>query len=339
MALRRYGARTLIIVGVIALSVAAAVFAASRAEAKPLHQQALAPIRIGISTWDGYIGLVVASKEGYWKKHGLDVKYTVIEDPGQRFAAFKSGSLNAVATSVDTFARYWVKGIQAVQVLGLDASVGGDGIVATKDITTVSQLKGQKIGVNVGSVSQWLLAYALTQNHLSLKDVTMVDMTSGDAGAAFVAGRIKAAVTWQPWLSKAEASSNGHILVSTKQYPTIVADQVGFDRKFIKEHPDSVKAFIDGYSDALKLIRTNPNKAFADAKDYLGQTSAEIKATLLDLRLWSIPQSRAYYGTAAKPGAIYKIFGLSSKFWKDIGDTKSLAPAKQAIDGSFLQAR
>src|ERR671930_2480265 len=101
------------------------------------------PIKLAFSTWNGYMALVIASKEGYYKKHGLNVTYTVIEDPVQRFNAFKAGRLNAIATTVDTFSRTYAKGIKSVEVLGLDASAGGDGIVAGKSITKVEQLKGQ----------------------------------------------------------------------------------------------------------------------------------------------------------------------------------------------------
>src|SRR5207237_1106048 len=82
----------------------------------------------------------------------------------------------AIATTVDTYSRTVAKGIQSVEVLGLDASVGGDGIVAKKTIKNVGALKGQKVAVSAGSTSQWLLAYALSKQHLSLKDVNQIDL-------------------------------------------------------------------------------------------------------------------------------------------------------------------
>ena len=296
-----------------------------------------APIKLAFSTWNGYMALVIASKEGYYKKHGLNVTYTVIEDPVQRFNAFKAGSLNAIATTVDTFSRTYAKGIKSVEVLGLDASVGGDGIVAVKSITKVEQLKGESVAVSAGSTSQWLLAYVLSLHHLSLKDVKQIDLTSGDAGAAFAAGRVKVAVTWQPWLSRAEQNPNGHVLVSTKQYPTIITDHVAFAPSFVKQHPDEIRAFIAAYNDAMKLIKTNPDKAFADVKDYLGQSADDIKATMKDVPLWSVAQSKKYYGTKKKQGAIYKIFTKSAKFWKGIGEIKTVPSPKNAIDPTFVQ--
>ena len=214
------------------------------------------PIRIAFSTWNGYIGIVIGVKEGLFEKAGVKVDYTVVEDPVQRFNALKSGSLDAIATTPDTFSRTTAQGIETVQVLGLDASVGGDGIVAENSIESVADLAGQKVGVSAGSTSQWFLAYVLDQNGMSLDDVEQVDMTSGDAGSAFAAGKIPAAVTWEPWLSKTKKNPDGHVVVSTEKYPTIITDQVAFAPDFLKEHPDSVRAFIKGYQAAMSPIKT-----------------------------------------------------------------------------------
>jgi NitT/TauT family transport system substrate-binding protein len=320
-----------------ALAVAAGGSGKSSPSASVFVAKGKTPIKLAFSTWNGYMALVIASKEGYYKKHGLNVTYTVIEDPVQRFNAFKAGSLNAIATTVDTFSRTYAKGIKSVEVLGLDASAGGDGIVADKSITKVEQLKGQSVAVSAGSTSQWLLAYVLSLHHMSLKDVKQIDLTSGDAGAAFAAGRVKVAVTWQPWLSRAEQNPNGHVLVSTKKYPTIITDHVAFAPSFVKQHPDEVKAFIAAYNDAMKLIKANPDKAFGDVKAYLGQSADDIKATMKDVPLWTVAQSKKYYGTKKRPGAIYKIFTKSAKFWKGIGEIKTVPSPKNAIDSSFVQ--
>jgi NitT/TauT family transport system substrate-binding protein len=297
----------------------------------------VAPIRIGFSTWNGYIGIVIGVKEGLFKKAGVDVKYTVVEDPVQRFNALKAGSLDAIATTPDTFSRTTAQGIKTVQVLGLDASVGGDGIVAENSVKSVTDLKGKKVGVSPGSTSQWFLAYVLNQDGMSLKDVEQVDMTSGDAGSAFATGKIPVAVTWEPWLSKAQKNPDGHVVVSTEKYPDIITDQVAFAPDFLKQHPDSVRAFIKGYLDAVDLLKSDPDKALADVTDYLGQSPDEIKATMKTVPIWGLDESKKYYGTKDDPGPIYDIFDKSAKFWMDTGEIKSMPDAKAAIDPSFIQ--
>jgi NitT/TauT family transport system substrate-binding protein len=296
-----------------------------------------APIKLAFSTWNGYIGLVVGVKEGFFDKAGVHVDYTVIEDPVQRFNAFKAGSLNAIATTVDTFSRTYAKGIQSVMVLGLDASVGGDGIVAKKDITSVEQLKGQTVAVSQGSTSQWLLAYVLDQHGLSLDDVKQTDLTSGDAGAAFVAGRVPVAVTWEPWLSRAEQNPDGHVLASTKQYPDIITDEVAFSPDFVKEHPDSIRAFLKGYAMAVDFLKSNQDQAFADVTDYLGQKPDDIKAVMETVPIWSIDDSKKFFGTKDNPGPIDDIFTKSAEFWKNLGEIDNVPDPSQAIDPSFLQ--
>jgi hypothetical protein len=86
----------------------------------------------------------------------------------------------------------------------------------------------------------------------------------------------------------------------------------------------------------MNLIKTNPDKAFADVKDYLGQTPEEIKATMKDVPLWTVAQSRKYYGRPGKPGPIYSIFNKSAAFWKSIGEIKVVPKPQPYITSRFL---
>ena len=72
----------------------------------------------GVPPVFGSVVTYVAKEEGFFKKHGVNVKYTVIEDPVQRFNALKAGKLNAIATTVDTFSRTNAEGIASTMVLG-----------------------------------------------------------------------------------------------------------------------------------------------------------------------------------------------------------------------------
>ncbi|MDQ3889962.1 MAG: MetQ/NlpA family ABC transporter substrate-binding protein [Actinomycetota bacterium] len=296
----------------------------------------LAPIKLAFSTWNGYAGLVIGVEKGIFKDEGVEISYTVIEDPVQRFNALKAGKLDAVATTPDTFSRNYARGIETVQVLGLDASVGGDGIVAKKEITSVKQLKGQTVAVSEGSTSQWFLAYVLDQAGLSLDDVKQVNLTSGDAGAAFAAGRVPVAVTWEPWLTKAEKNPDGHVLVSTKKYPAIITDQVGFTPEFVNDHPETVQAFVRAYGKVMNYVNSNPDEAFGYAKEYLGQSVDEIKTVLETVPLWTLDDSRKYYGTSGNRGTIYDIFTESAEFWKSIGEIDSVPKPDDAIDPTFI---
>ena len=44
-------------------------------------------------------------------------------------------------------------------------------------------------------------------------------MTAADAGAAFVAERVDAAVTWEPWLTRGRQAPHGHLLIDSSKHP------------------------------------------------------------------------------------------------------------------------
>jgi NitT/TauT family transport system substrate-binding protein len=293
-------------------------------------------IRLAFSTWNGYAGLVAGVEGGIFKAEGLDVSYDVIEDPVQRFNAFRAGEFDAIATTPDTFSRNYARGIETVQVLPLDRSLGGDGIVAENDITSVDQLEGQTVAVSQGSTSQWFLGYVLDQKGLSLDDVKQANLTAADAGAAFAAGRVPNAVTWEPWLTRAEENPDGHILASTKDYPNIITDGVAFSPDFVDENPDTVQKFVRAYGKVMDLVESDPDKAFGYVTDYLGQSVAEIKATLGTVPLLTLEEGAEFLGSADNPGPAYDVFEQSAEFWQSIGEIDEVPAPDDAIDPSFI---
>src|SRR5256714_5884314 len=166
----------------LAIAVAAALAACGGSPSTSSGGKFNGTIHIASSTWTGYAALYVGDKQGIWKKHGLTVDFTDVEDPVQRLNALNAGQLQGMASTVDAFARAASQGVPAVQVWPIDASVGGDGILAKNEIKDVKSLKGKSVAVNQGSVSEWFLAQVLTRNGMTLGDVKEQNMTSGDAG-------------------------------------------------------------------------------------------------------------------------------------------------------------
>jgi NitT/TauT family transport system substrate-binding protein len=41
-------------------------------------------------------------------------------------------------------------------------------------------------------------------------------MNPDDAGAAFAAGQLDVAVTWEPWITKVSGEKKGHVIFSSK---------------------------------------------------------------------------------------------------------------------------
>lgn len=321
----------------ITSAAALVLVAATLAPARDAHGASMIPLRIAFSTWTGYGPLVVGAQQHIWAKYGLDVSYTVIESPSDRRDALRAGRLDGAATTVDTFSRWAGQSVPMVQVFGIDTSQGGDGIVAKKSITSVKQLKGKTVALNVGSTSEWFFDYVLGQNGMSVNDVNVVDMpSSGVAGSTFVAGKVDAAVTWEPWLGRAKKAPFGHVLVSSKAYPTIIVDDFGFRPAFIKAHPGVIADFIKGYFAAEGKVAAGDSAAIAIVGKYVGETAPQVAGDYATVPLMNLSASKAYFGTAAKPGPIYTIAKLSAQFWLRSKIIRHLPDYSQIIDTSYM---
>lgn len=295
-------------------------------------------IHIASSTWTGYALIYLANAKGFWKSHGLDVNFKDVEDPNDRFIALAAGRLEGMASTVDAFARQQSNGVAAVEVFPIDASVGGDGILAANTIKTVADLKGKTVAVNQGSVSEWFLAQVLQANNLTLKDVTEKNMKSGEAGAAFVAGKIDVAVTWEPWLSKAKARTDGHILVSSKEYPDLIMDSFAFRKDFVQKYPDTVKAFMKAYYDTFTYLSANQAESLKVIGDAVQESSDDVMADLGTLQLFDLAKGKEIIGTASSHGKIYDNVKAAADFWKTQGKIDTSVNPSDAVDPSFINS-
>lgn len=295
-------------------------------------------IHIASSTWTGYALIYLANSKGIWKTHGLDVNFKDVEDPNDRFIALAAGRLEGMASTVDAFARQQSNGVPAVEVFPIDASVGGDGILAKNTIQTVADLKGKTVAVNQGSVSEWFLAQVLQKNGLSLSDVKEQNMKSGEAGAAFVAGKVDVAVTWEPWLSKAKVRTDGHVLVSSKEYPDLIMDSFAFRKDFIQKYPDTVKDFMKAYYDAYNWMQQNQSDALNIIGQAVGESPSDVTADLGTMTLFDVAKGKEIMGTNSSHGKIYDNVKAAADFWKAQGKIDTTVNPTDAVDSSFINS-
>src|SRR5215469_7513038 len=220
-------------------------------------------IKIAHSTWVGYGPLYIAQDKGFFKKNGVDVELIVMEDPKERFPTLMADRIQMIASTVDTALLYLKKPSDFQYVEAIDDSNGGDGIVALKEIKTIADLKGKKVAVNDGSVSEFYLNVLLTKAGLKESDLNTVNMTAADAGGAFVARRVDAAVTWEPWLTKGKSTDFGHLLVDSSSTPGLITDVIIVKTDWANAHKRDVEAIVRSWNEAVAYYRDNPDESIA----------------------------------------------------------------------------
>jgi NitT/TauT family transport system substrate-binding protein len=294
------------------------------------------PLKVTLPTWTGYGPLFLAKEKGFFKKNGVDVDLSIVEGLAERKAALAGGKVDGMATALDVQVTLAGADIPMQVVWLLDDSHGGDGILVKKGINDIKDLKGKQIAFEVGSTSQMLALTALKQGGLTEKDVTVVQMSAGDAGAAFAAGKVDAAVTWEPWLTKG-AQANGKILLTTKDLPGIILDTVAFKEDVVKSRPEDVKAFVKSMGEAMDYWKANEKEANEIMAKGLKIDVKEFEGTVTGLKFFSKEDNKELFGTKSNKGSIYKSTEDAIKFYKDQKKLKTEPKAEDVINSSFLQ--
>lgn len=300
----------------------------ARAAAQTLH--------IGYSTWVGYGPLFLARDNRYFDEAGVNVELTNIEDPKLRFAALAAGKLDGLVTTLDTMSLYWKPNFQFQAVVGLDDSKGGDGIVATDAIKSIKDLRGKRVAFNEGSVSHFFLSVLLRQNGMTEKDVKGINMRQDDAGAAFLSGKVDAAVTWEPWLSRAKRAPHGHILVDSSQTPGLIVDVMVIRRGVITAHPDAVRAAVVGWYKGVEYWKKNPDDADRIMAKAVGGWLKDVKTfqeTLDGVRYYDEAINRDYM---APGGQIYMTAQNAIDIWTSLGKITTKEAAGDLVNNSFV---
>lgn len=324
------------------LMLAAALFAGcgSSKEAKPAETAGKAyngTVKIGASSWIGYAPLYVAVEKGFFKKHGVDVEMQTIQSAGDRKTALAADKIQGMASTVDTQVMTQAAGINIVQVLALDTSSGGDGVVAKKEIASLKDLKGKTVGLDTtGGASYFWFQYLLGKEGMSFSDIKVQSMTAGDAGAAFVAGKIDAAVTWQPWLTNATKTEFGHVLVSSKETPGVIVDSLALRKDFVDKYPDSVEGIVQGWYDAIEYMKTNPDDANKIMAKVMGQSVEEFAKSLPDVEFYDQAGNKEYFGTDGKKGLIYEVSEKAADLWLKEKLIQAKPNLDELINGSFV---
>ena len=271
---------------------------------------------IGQSSWIGYAPLFIAQEKGFFKNHGSTIEVKEIQSAADRRAALVSNQIQAMSSTVDTHIMSNAAGVDIVQILAMDTSCGGDGLISLKKYTKLEDLVGKKVALDTsGGASFFWFQYLLQQKGLKLSDIDVQSMGAGDAGTAFVAGKVDAAVTWQPWLTKANNTEFGHTMISSTETPGIIVDSIGVKKDFIDKYPKTVQALVDGWYDALDYMKTNPDDANKIMAEKMGMTVDEFKASLSEVKYYDEAGNIEYFGTADKKGPIYDIAKKASDLW------------------------
>ena len=318
---------------IIALIVVIGIIAASIWFFRPKPSPDLpTTIRIGIATWPGFASGMVGKEKGFFE--GIDLEYRTIDDLPARHAAFRSGDLDIMISSVDLWVQEKTQGIEGKAFLVTDESAGGDGIVAKPSIKTLADLRGKKVAFARATPSHYLLFKAMEKVGLTPSDIEQVKVEDpGNAGQAFLGGSVDAAVTWEPFLTQVRESSNGHVLTTSKEFPGTIVDVLIASPKLLSQ-PDVLSRFIQGWLKSVAYIKSHPDEATEIIAKGLEVKKEDIQGMTAGLQFADTDRNRFFLCADNLNGSRLAAVGRDAgEFWKRQG----ILSTSPAIDELFTQ--
>lgn len=310
-----------------------ALFAASLGACAPKNGSVV--VKIGTQPWIGYGPWWIAKEEGLFEKHNISVELVDFVEDKEVNPAFASGDMQAANLATHTAIKLYAAGLDMKLVLLEDASYQADAVIAPHSVTSIANLKGKKVAYEEGATSDLLINYALAQNGMSLKDITPVFMPASDAGPALIAGQVNAAVTYEPYITTALGGGDGdlHLLYTAAERPGLISDVFVVSGAFAKAHPDTVKALVQIWGEALAYYNSNPEDAKAIIANAVGSSPADLQAAFDGVKFYDVAANQKELAGGAFMDTLKDVADTA----KSIGLLESIPDLNGLVDASYLK--
>jgi NitT/TauT family transport system substrate-binding protein len=301
------------------------------------HAQKTQRLRITYASIGGQtLYLWVAQKEGMFRKKGIEAEIIYVPGSSSAVMALLAGDVHAAilgGPSVISANRNKVETVVAASFVNRLVMT----LYGAKDIRSLEQLKGKRIGISrFGTTSDFAARYALRKANLAAEgDVALIQI--GDQGTRISALKKKVidATLVQPPVT---------LLMDNEGFPKLVdmtQEKLAYSlsglvlaQSFFKKNPDTVKNLISALAEAVHFLK---EKKEASAKHLADMLRLDLKRT--DHREAVEESFRAYAGVTDQipyfPQDGIKTFvqQLSSQ---DPG-WATLAPERLGVDMSLVQ--
>ena len=227
-------------------------------------------VSFGYQPFGSNLAFFVAMDKGYFKEQGLDVTAENIISANDAANAVVNGSIVGNATvplNVVLNIEENQPGLMKIFMVKAESKeIWSDYLLVKKgsNITSISQLKGKKVGGYPGSAQQVLLKLILRQ-FMDEKDIITVELPPNTQLQALDSGQVDAILTYDDLAITALQNNVGQVLAENPLCKYVINPLYAFpyvlSSKFVKENPKTARKIRDAMYKAADFIKTNEAEA------------------------------------------------------------------------------
>jgi NitT/TauT family transport system substrate-binding protein len=295
-----------------------------------------ASLSLGYSDWPGWVAWQVAIDKGWLKEAGLDINFNWF-DYSASMDAYAAGKIDGdFVTNGDALVT-GAGGARNLIILATDYSNGNDMIVARPGIKTIQELKGKKVGIEIGLVEHLLLLDGLKKAGMSQNDVTLVNSKTNETPQVLASGQVDAIGAWQPNSGMAmKAVPGARPVYTSAQAPGLIYDVLMVSPSSLAAHRAEYLKLIHVWDRVVKYINdpaTQPD-AVSIMAARVGLTPAQYLPLLAGTHLLDVAAGKKVFVKAEGLGSLYG----SSSIVDDFNVRNSVYKQAQNIDTYIVPA-
>ena len=279
-------------------------------------QSLAAPLRIGYSDWPGWVAWQVAIEKQWFKEADVEVQFDWF-DYVASMDAFAAGQLDAVTMTNGDALVTGATGARSVMIIINDYSNGNDMVVGGPGITSLQDLKGKKVGVEIGFVDHLLLLNGLKKAGMSESDVVLTNVPTNETPQVLASGDVAAIAAWQPNSGIALKLVPGSKPIYTS------ADEPGLIYDVLAVSPNSLAARRADWQKVVKVWYRVVNyihnpETHADAirimASRVGVSPEEYESFVSGTKILSLDEAKGFFKKGEGFGSLYGSSSIVDKF-------------------------
>ena len=297
------------------------------------EQQIEQTLKVGISPWPGYEPLALASEKNFYQN--TQVRIIRFGTPTESYRALRDGIIDVAAFTADEVIHYAESRHKPRIFLVLDISNGADAIVANKDIKTLDDLKGKRLGVEGSALGDYVMHRAMdfTKN-LKTTDMTLKNVEISQQEQAFINGEIDAAITYEPSKSLL-INAGAHVVFDSSQIPYEIVDVLVTNDKTIQTKAQRLKNLAEGWYKAQDFINGHYKESMNLMSKNESTTIEEFQKGYEDLIL---PNKADNLDMLGKDGSLVKPLQRLSKLMYSKGSLSKEIDVKPLLDRRIIES-
>jgi len=256
------------------------------------------PVAVAAHSWVGYQPMFLAQSRGWLDPQRVTLVSTA--NAQQSIDALRSGQVQAAALTLDEVLTVRSSALPLAVVLIFNVSMGADMLLVKPQIKTLSELKGQRIGLESSSVADILLAEILRQAGLVEADVKLVRTPVDAHLTLWQRQKVDALITYEPVATRLFGLGMVR-LFDSQQLPDTIVDVLAVRQDALDmAHANAWRHLLVAHFRAVDVIVRNPHDSAYRLASRLNLPPAGVMSAFKGIELPGVSKN-AYLLGGAEP--------------------------------------